>query len=68
MKKLLSENLQEEMDQQKLVYKNLWLEAEASLCVMTAKARFNRVKNEMERALDGAKGLLNLIIVLGNLV
>lgn len=55
VKKLLSENLQEELDQQKLVYKNLWLEAEASLCVMTAKARFIRMKTEMERAHDGAK-------------
>ncbi|KAL2921623.1 putative bifunctional folylpolyglutamate synthase/dihydropteroate synthase [Bienertia sinuspersici] len=55
VKKLLSENLQEEeMDQQKL-YKNLWLEAEASLCVMTAKARFIRMKTDMKRTRDEAK-------------
>ncbi|CAO2821390.1 unnamed protein product [Amaranthus hypochondriacus] len=56
LKNLVSENLQEEeTDQQKLLYKNLWLEAEASLCVMTAKARFLRVKTEMKRIHDGTK-------------
>ncbi|KAK9673070.1 hypothetical protein RND81_12G144200 [Saponaria officinalis] len=47
--------VEEDMDQQKLLYKNLWLDAEASLCAMTAKARFLRVKAEMERPHDGAK-------------
>lgn len=57
LKNLVSENLQEEeTDQQKLLYKNLWLEAEASLCVMTAKARFLHMKTEMKRIHDGTKG------------
>lgn len=57
VKKLLSENLQEEeMDQQRHLYKNLWLEAEASLCLMTAKARFLRMESEMKRTYDGIKG------------
>ncbi|XP_021762734.1 uncharacterized protein LOC110727485 [Chenopodium quinoa] len=58
VKKLLSENLEEEeIGQQKLLYRNLWLEAEASLCVMTAKARFLRMKTEMKRIHDGTKDL-----------
>ncbi|KAL9225116.1 hypothetical protein vseg_001077 [Gypsophila vaccaria] len=57
LKKILHDNFheEEEMDQQQLLYKNLWLDAEASLCAMTAKARFLRVKAEMERPHDGAK-------------
>ncbi|KAK9724183.1 hypothetical protein RND81_05G054400 [Saponaria officinalis] len=57
IKKILHENFlgKEEMDQQKLLYKRLWLDAEASLCAMTAKARFLRVKADMEKTLDGAK-------------
>ncbi|XP_057526736.1 uncharacterized protein LOC130805914 isoform X2 [Amaranthus tricolor] len=55
--KLISENFQEEeTDKQKLLYKNLWLEAEASLCIMTAKARFLRMKTEMKRTHNGTKG------------
>ncbi|XP_021858488.2 uncharacterized protein [Spinacia oleracea] len=61
VKKLLTENLQEEeIDQQKLLYRNLWLEAEASLCVMTAKARFLRMKTEMKKKThDGVKDEVN---------
>lgn len=57
IKKILHENVQdeEEMDQHKLLYKNLWLEAEAALCVMTAKARLHRVKIEMEKSCASTK-------------
>ena len=70
VKKLLCENLQEEeIDQQKNLYKTLWLEAEASLCVMTAKARFMRMKNDMKRTHDEVKGKVHLeSIVLACLV
>ncbi|XP_074282342.1 uncharacterized protein LOC141606889 [Silene latifolia] len=57
IKNVLHENFrgEEEMDQRRLLYKNLWLDAEASLCAMTAKARFLRVKADMEKTQDGAK-------------
>ncbi|KAH9611304.1 hypothetical protein KSS87_023666 [Heliosperma pusillum] len=57
IKNVLHENFrgEEEMDQRRLLYKNLWLDAEASLCAMTAKARFLRVKADMEKPQDGAK-------------
>lgn len=56
VKKLLSENLQEEeIDRQNHLLRNLWLEAEASLCVMTAKARFLRMTTKMKRTHDGTK-------------
>ncbi|WCJ27574.1 hypothetical protein M5689_009305 [Euphorbia peplus] len=51
LKKALIENFdaeEEETDPQVLLYKNLWLEAEASLCSASCIARFNRIKNEME--------------------
>ncbi|XP_065861462.1 uncharacterized protein [Euphorbia lathyris] len=50
LKKALVENFdaEEEPDPQVLLYKNLWLEAEASLCSASCIARFNRMKNEME--------------------
>ncbi|XP_038708885.1 uncharacterized protein LOC120003837 isoform X2 [Tripterygium wilfordii] len=40
---------QEGKDQQVLLYKNLWLEAEASLCSLNCISRFNRIKTEMEK-------------------
>ncbi|XP_068315059.1 uncharacterized protein [Pyrus communis] len=50
IKNILSENFQaEETDPQALLYKNLWLEAEAVLCSINYKARFNRVKIEMDK-------------------
>ncbi|XP_024025659.1 uncharacterized protein LOC21386167 isoform X2 [Morus notabilis] len=50
LKKVLTDNFdyEEEASPQALLYKNLWLEAEAALCSMSCKARFNRVKLEME--------------------
>ncbi|KAM2281965.1 hypothetical protein ACFX1S_042489 [Malus domestica] len=49
IKKILSENFHaEETDPQALLYKNLWLEAEAVLCSINYKDRFNRVKIEMD--------------------
>lgn len=50
IKKVLNENFhEEEAHPQSLLYKNLWLEAEAALSSITYKARFNRIKAEMER-------------------
>uniref|UniRef100_A0A5B6ZGU9 Uncharacterized protein n=1 Tax=Davidia involucrata TaxID=16924 RepID=A0A5B6ZGU9_DAVIN len=51
IKKVLNENFrcEEEMQPQTLMYKNLWLEAEAALCSINYRARFDRLKIEMER-------------------
>ncbi|CAN0922792.1 hypothetical protein LINGRAHAP2_LOCUS33227 [Linum grandiflorum] len=51
LKKILAENLHEEDDSQPetLLYKNLWLEAEAQLCSVNHVARYNRMKFEMEK-------------------
>ncbi|XP_057463373.1 uncharacterized protein LOC130753369 isoform X3 [Actinidia eriantha] len=40
---------EEEMQAETLLYKNLWLEAEAALCFVSYRARFNRMKIEMEK-------------------
>ncbi|XP_015878704.1 uncharacterized protein LOC107414988 isoform X1 [Ziziphus jujuba] len=52
LKKVLSENFydEEETESKTLLYKNLWLEAEATLCSINCKARFNRMKMEMEKS------------------
>lgn len=42
-------NCEEETQPETLLYKNLWLEAEAALCSMSYRARFNRMKVEMEK-------------------
>ncbi|XP_024990888.1 uncharacterized protein LOC112525144 isoform X3 [Cynara cardunculus var. scolymus] len=49
IKKVLDENLEckEDLPSHNLLYKNLWLEAEAELCALSYKARFHRVKREM---------------------
>ncbi|XAR71569.1 hypothetical protein NMG60_11017908 [Bertholletia excelsa] len=39
----------EEMQAETLLFKNLWLEAEAALCSISYRARFNRMKIEMEK-------------------
>nr|XP_034907958.1 uncharacterized protein LOC118043950 isoform X2 [Populus alba] len=51
IKKVLAKNfpIKEESDSQILLYRNLWLEAEASLCSVNYMARFNRMKIEMEK-------------------
>ncbi|KAL2540316.1 Uncharacterized protein Adt_01294 [Abeliophyllum distichum] len=51
IKKVLDENFlyDEEMDPQALLFKNLWLEAEAKLCSISYKARFHHMKIEMEK-------------------
>ncbi|KAL1337354.1 hypothetical protein AAHE18_10G133300 [Arachis hypogaea] len=56
LKKILSENLHDDDDdddevesQTSVLYKNLWLEAEASLCSIHYKARYNQMKNEIKR-------------------
>ncbi|XP_021909220.1 uncharacterized protein LOC110823196 [Carica papaya] len=51
IKKVLIENFpdEEETHPQVLLYKNLWLEAEAALCSITYMARFTRMKTEMEK-------------------
>ncbi|KAE9451760.1 hypothetical protein C3L33_16314, partial [Rhododendron williamsianum] len=38
-----------EIPSETLLYKNLWLEAEAALCSISYRARFNRMKIEMEK-------------------
>lgn len=48
--KVLSENSHDEEEHpQSLLYKNLWLEAEAALCASNVRARFNSAKLEMEK-------------------
>nr|XP_011470171.1 PREDICTED: uncharacterized protein LOC101301835 isoform X2 [Fragaria vesca subsp. vesca] len=50
IKKILSENFHtDDTHPQTLLYKNLWLEAEAVICSTNYKARFNRLKTEMEK-------------------
>lgn len=39
----------EEAEPQVELFKNLWLEAEAALCSLNYRARYDRVKFEMER-------------------
>ncbi|KAK4431246.1 hypothetical protein Salat_0886700 [Sesamum alatum] len=50
IKKVLEENFHfnEEMHSQALLFKSLWLEAEAKLCSISYKARFDRMKIQME--------------------
>ncbi|OMO97750.1 Plant peroxidase [Corchorus olitorius] len=60
IKKVLVENFheKEESDPQVLLYKNLWLEAEAALCSINYMARYNNMKIEIEkRTLDTEKDL-----------
>jgi hypothetical protein len=51
VKKILTENLddEEEIQPEAQLYKNLWLEAEAALCLISYMARFNRMKSEIEK-------------------
>ncbi|GMH09076.1 hypothetical protein Nepgr_010916 [Nepenthes gracilis] len=51
VKKVLHENflIKEESDCPALLYKNLWLEAEAALCAFTIKTRFQRNKIELDK-------------------
>ncbi|KAL3838010.1 hypothetical protein ACJIZ3_022601 [Penstemon smallii] len=54
IEKVLDENFKysdEEMDSQAgLLFKSLWLEAEAKLCSISYKARFDRMRIEMEKS------------------
>ncbi|KAL1547298.1 hypothetical protein AAHA92_23793 [Salvia divinorum] len=49
IKKVLEQNFEidEDMHSQALLFKNLWLEAEAKLCSISYKARFERMKAQM---------------------
>lgn len=51
IKKVLNENFlsDEGMQPQAVLFKNLWLEAEAKLCSLSYKSRFDRMKIEMEK-------------------
>ncbi|KAL3521726.1 hypothetical protein ACH5RR_019875 [Cinchona calisaya] len=51
IRKVLEENFHsgEEMESQALLFKNLWLEAEAKLCSISYRARFDRMKIEMQK-------------------
>ncbi|XP_047338548.1 uncharacterized protein LOC124942159 [Impatiens glandulifera] len=51
LKEVLSKNfkIEDELHPQTVLYKNLWLEAESAICAMNVKARFNRMKLEMEK-------------------
>ncbi|KAG8381610.1 hypothetical protein BUALT_Bualt06G0139400 [Buddleja alternifolia] len=51
IRKVLEENFHfdEGMHSQALLFKNLWLEAEAKLCSISYKARFDRMKIQMEK-------------------
>ncbi|KAL5719224.1 hypothetical protein ACHQM5_012032 [Ranunculus cassubicifolius] len=52
IKKILEDNFHDEVepDIQSLLYKNLWLEAEAALCAVKYKERFARMKTEMAKS------------------
>ncbi|XP_058786666.1 uncharacterized protein LOC131661226 isoform X2 [Vicia villosa] len=51
IKNILSENFDDDeaTESQTRLYKNLWLEAEAALCSVTYKNRYNQLKIEMEK-------------------
>lgn len=52
LKKVLGENFNDDDEKthpRTLMYKNLWLEAEAALCAVNYKARFNRMKRDMSK-------------------
>ncbi|KAG6574267.1 hypothetical protein SDJN03_28154, partial [Cucurbita argyrosperma subsp. sororia] len=50
LKKVLSENFHDDEEHpQTLLYKKLWLQAEAALCASNLRARFNSAKSEMEK-------------------
>ncbi|XP_022984354.1 uncharacterized protein LOC111482682 [Cucurbita maxima] len=50
LKKVLRENFHDDKEHpQSLLYKNLWLEAEAALCASKLIARFSIAKSEMEK-------------------
>ncbi|XP_054797414.1 uncharacterized protein LOC129302500 [Prosopis cineraria] len=51
LKRILIENIHDEegADSQTLLYRNLWLEAEATICSMNYRARYNQMKIEMEK-------------------
>ncbi|CAA0824725.1 Unknown protein, partial [Striga hermonthica] len=51
IKKVLEDNflLNEEIHSEALLFKNLWLDAEAKLCSISYKARFDRMKIQMEQ-------------------
>lgn len=52
IKNILHENLREKGDEvsnpETMLYKNLWLEAEASLFSLSCKARFDLMKGKLE--------------------
>ncbi|KAK1415110.1 hypothetical protein QVD17_30881 [Tagetes erecta] len=52
IKSVLDENLEfkEDLPSDPLLYKNLWLEAEAELCVSSYKSRLHRAKREMGKS------------------
>ncbi|XP_043715670.1 uncharacterized protein LOC122664051 isoform X2 [Telopea speciosissima] len=51
IKKIMKEKLgNEETHPQTILFKNLWLEAEAALCSIKYKARYVRLKREMEKS------------------
>lgn len=71
IKKVLIENFheKEEAHPQVILYKNLWLEAEASLCSINCMARFSNMKIEIEKCkLGSEKGLKNFFTLLLDLV
>ncbi|KAL3025991.1 hypothetical protein AAZX31_04G208100 [Glycine max] len=52
LKRILSENFHDDdegAEPQTVLYKNLWLEAEAALCSVYYKARYNQIKIEMDK-------------------
>ncbi|KAK4277659.1 hypothetical protein QN277_015621 [Acacia crassicarpa] len=51
LKRTLAENFHDDEgpESQTLLYKNLWLEAEAAICSMKCRARYNQMKIEMEK-------------------
>ncbi|XP_071686123.1 uncharacterized protein [Rutidosis leptorrhynchoides] len=54
IKRLLDENLEykedKDLSSDTLLYKNLWLETEAELCASSYRARFERIKREMNKS------------------
>ncbi|KAE9604073.1 hypothetical protein Lalb_Chr11g0067471 [Lupinus albus] len=59
LKKILSDNFHddEEADSETVLYKSLWLEAEAALCSVSYRARYNQMKIEMENHSHKQKGM-----------
>ncbi|KAL4575705.1 hypothetical protein LXL04_011789 [Taraxacum kok-saghyz] len=57
IKKVLDENLESKEEGGSVKYKDLWLEAEAELCSLSFRARFERLKRETQTVVSDAAAI-----------